>query len=1428
MAGFVDQELKGPVDQSEEKTLGPSAIADQAQGLAIEGVDPFDAIDFPEMPVYDFKEKGFNTLPQMVDQGYQEDFSLERLQEYVDNSTQKQQVVLETQTYNPEQTYLIDGVEYTQSDMRYATNVQIAEQLFRDRINQIDDDTGVVGKVTDWVDRYVLRQIPIGMIEDLTRRSERKGAELMQAAITMNPEEYKTYIETYIEELSQEGFFKSENLFALYDGFNEATNAGYDKWATLNQVLAVADIGAIAAGGLKLSKAILRADSTIGRIAAIEGQEAAADAAESIIKQTAGTEAEVAAKAGPAIFDEGSAVVRPQSAKTVEIAEENALWGRIRELDSKGSFGRIVTPEKLKGVVDEVASAYAKRVSNITNNIEIVEDIAGNPLARIDFGKVKDGKPYKTESAATKVAKNSGIEEAYAAPVDPSDPKKGFTVRVDARIDTTGLADEFDPNDVQYGYIKDTFTRFFGSNASQDADYLNALANMGEAGLTAVKNISRDFDKALQSIPFESKQAITRVYKELRDGVDADVKDGYTTEEFKQKFKENHSLGKLPTKKDIEAYNSLVSFEDAGWLMRANEKLTKYVKNDYWALEAPNGNRLVGTKIKQLDEEVKVLNYASGRVETYDKIDLPIWRLDLPTEDGIEYVANPSKVSILDHSDVMGFNSGGRRVNPQANYFVSTAGDTPKAFLTSFSEKQAKQAVDDINVLRDALGGRNIDTVKSTKHLDELVQKHNDWNTNLESWDDFVAFIKERGIDLGQKISYKERGGQVIDETKNSLFHGDTWDQYVKTQLRRYNQPLMEYGGKESYNVDPVNAIMKEFANAATHYTHRSYTYTSSAAWVKKAASKGSGVRLSDDYAKNDYLNQVRHAEITGNSATARKLRQQRSIIMRRLKMKGPVQQAMENFGQEAREFIFNTSGVKLNTLDPSASLMTLGFQSAFGFFNISQFVMQGLHSATIAAISPQGFKGAAMAIPLRMAFEAPPAARKLWIKRAAGAFGESEQTMRELLEYLETSGRGIIDNDIIELGTGPSWGLSGWAGESMLPSAVRKPLGRATMAGKKLLDYGLTPFKAGERLSRFTAINTAFLEFKKKFPSVSPLSDEGRRWITNREQTLSFNMTAASRPLFQEGLMKLPTQWLSYSFRSLESIVVGRGLTKAERARLALVLGPMYGATGMGMGQVADYLTEAFGVDRPEFFVGLKYGIPDWLISELTPFDTALGARLAPITAFTDIWKKVVGGEATPLALALGPSGEITGGALTTVFGALQEVWQGNTVSLSNDVVEILRQPSGLDNISKAIGIMNNGLYRSKTGVVYPEEMKPVDALQALFGFSPLEVNEFYYRRNKAYTDDKNYRSFRKQMLKDFDRAIRTSNEDPDKSSALLREISTKIALSGLSESQKAEIRGSLRMSDNTQIYQLVKDLYERDKQATGKVVEQILRGNN
>jgi hypothetical protein len=311
---------------------------------------------------------------------------------------------------------------------------------------------------------------------------------------------------------------------------------------------------------------------------------------------------------------------------------------------------------------------------------------------------------------------------------------------------------------------------------------------------------------------------------------------------------------------------------------------------------------------------------------------------------------------------------------------------------------------------------------------------------------------------------------------------------------------------------------------------------------------------------------------------------------------------------------------------------------------------------------------------------------------------------------------------------------------------------------------------------------------------------------------------------------MKVPTQWLSYTLRSMESVFVGRNFTAAERARLFTVaLAPMYGLTGFGLANAADYIAEKVGIaPDSNLYIGLKYGMLDALVAELSPVEISLGQRLAPVGAITDTYKKIF--EDKTITALGGPSGEITGGVLAAASDAIWSLIHGQTATLTEDALKVLRQPSGLDNVAKAIGIWNNGVYRSKNGVALDSEMSVGDGIVALTGFTPLEVTENYSRLGQIYTSGKQFSDFRKEVNRDaeliFD-LMKGDTEDVDKALQLMKELHERISFSGFPSSQMASLRRAARTELETNWSKIQTNLIEQDRLFALQAARSILQGS-
>jgi hypothetical protein len=297
-----------------------------------------------------------------------------------------------------------------------------------------------------------------------------------------------------------------------------------------------------------------------------------------------------------------------------------------------------------------------------------------------------------------------------------------------------------------------------------------------------------------------------------------------------------------------------------------------------------------------------------------------------------------------------------------------------------------------------------------------------------------------------------------------------------------------------------------------------------------------------------------------------------------------------------------------------------------------------------------------------------------------------------------------------------------------------------------------------------------------------------------------------------------------------MESVVVGRNFTVGERARLFAALVPMFGLTGFGLQNSADYVAEKMGLEPGgALYITLKYGLIDGLLASL-PMDAEIGVgtRLAPIGAIFDTYKNISEGKF--LEVVGGPSGQITGGLWNAFANTASSLFYGHSSTLTEDVIQILRTPSGVDNVAKAVGIFNNGIYRSKTGTMLEYEMSVGDGITALLGFTPLEVVENYARMDSLFTSEKKFSTFRKEVNRDaafIFQLMEGDANDIDKALTLMTELHERISFSGFSQSQMQSLRRSTRTALEGNWSKIQANLIEQDKIYGLQAVQNILKGS-
>jgi len=1426
------------------------------------------------------------------------------LQEAAD-LTAKQREFTENPEFITEQAFSQGNLEWDNLQTRLAVNYQIAQEVaLKVRSEAGEEGASWFNYGADFVDRYLFRQFPIGMVEDFTARDQRKGREILTKAATLSPKEFRTWIEDYGVELLKEGFLGNKNLFAAMQFQSQVENMGFDPMARTTQALALLDLPGVLTAA-KIAKVTarlgssLKSSTAIGRVTAMAGDEAGKAAAEATLRRSADPET-LGIMSDPAIdlAAEGTPV-RPGNSKFLAKFQENEIVQQINHLWKSGTFGRVVSKEKIDEVARSIVEDYQSKTNNILQGgIGLKDEGLGVFVTTFRLGKPKDGTPfppiqtrevreaerivtiledgsevkakdvledfdettgvgtglegvteinYKPTPSVNKLAEKIG-PNAKVVPFDSSDLSKGFVVEVTERIDTLGLPDAIGVElSIAGDIVRNTVGKIFnnslmGSAALRDAERLSVLAQMGQAGQGAVKQIVEPYEKAIKALDSKADYTLRAVYSKLRDGPDSHLRVRYTDEEFKREYKELHPNKVEATEKELDAYHALATVEEADYVLKATKELQRYIARKYTrSVEVDPDIFIPAKQVTRADlKPDDIVKTVQGKIYgTMEEIaehlpdDVPIWKLDKPLETGERFIIEPISARLIEPTDVIGYNPGGTRTNPLAKYFVVIGGGGRriKSLLSAFSHTDATTAYNQLKTIRNAIA-------RGARDIDDIIKNNSDWAGGLDSraaFDEFIyneGWVKNIGDTFEGDIAIKGRNDKIIEgELDNpDIWSGADINDYTQNDMRRQDRVLLDFGGGRAYNADPVSAVFAQFGNSVFTYSNRAYTQNAMVGWVKAAQEDKIGKTWfkQEGISKTDYETLFRTAEITGNDPFTRRMREMRNITLRRLNMQDEASDAMDRLGGQVAEYVFDKTKLKLNLGDPTNLLLKVGFQSAFGFMNLSQFVMQGLHATTIIAISPRhGLNAAAMVFAQRGLLGAvkDPKAYKEGVARLAKYHGLTEETAEELLEYVRTSGRAIVAGDAAEAGTGHGRGISRWRGQDLSYNTLKGKTQELTDALGKGLEIGMYPFNAGERLSRLTAINTAFLEFKQQFPRISALSDTGREWITRREQALTFNMTTVDRAKVQSSLMKVPTQWLSYSLRSAEAVFVGRNLTKMERFRLFSILGPMYGLAGFGFQNSADYIGEKLGWEPgSSAYIGLKYGFLDAMSHAMAGPEgaIALGQRLAPIGAFVDTYKKIFE-EETYSALG-GPSGEITIGIVGAFFDAFDNLRNGHTVAMTEDLVKVLRQPSALNNYAKAIGIFNNGQYRSKSGIAVGPEMGTSQAIIAAAGFNPLQVQEFYNAKTKLFNSQREFSAFRKEVNTDAENAFRLIDAGDPRGLELLNEIHAKIATSGFSFRDQMSLRRSASSRLESEWIRIQQKLLRQDRIYLLRALEKTL----
>jgi hypothetical protein len=595
--------------------------------------------------------------------------------------------------------------------------------------------------------------------------------------------------------------------------------------------------------------------------------------------------------------------------------------------------------------------------------------------------------------------------------------------------------------------------------------------------------------------------------------------------------------------------------------------------------------------------------------------------------------------------------------------------------------------------------------------------------------DDPIVFIKEGRATIddyhwGKKYTNFEDNIRSTYNLWNNIdkkFAGER-DDIIKTIKERPDGALEHVPAK---NIDPFTTLNRATTNIMRNRLLSDYKISAVEQWV---AQYGHLLSVDPQHLKANpvhYLHNPVWDSRASDQALLASAKASRSAILNLLgsdtetgkafeSLKGSVlNEIYKKLGQEASEVV--SEGKLWQSRDPLKTARAVAFHTKLGLFAWPQFFTQISTMAHMTAIAPtHAVPGMASGSLMRwLSLNANPETVEHYAK-IAEKFGMKREWFKESYDEMVRTGLFNVE------------GEHAWKNDMFDPKVVETK-------GQKILDWGTTPFREGERLARLASWNAAYREWRVANPDAQ-LTNSVRNQLLNRMDTMMVNMTRASNASWQNGVMSIPTQFMGYQIRLMEQMLGGR-LTPPEKARVFAMYSTLYGvpvAAGGTVGvNVYEHIREKAieaGYNGDNLATrALMEGAIDVMWKVITGQDYNVSEKYGPGGInLREIFEK------NPLEIALGASGSILGDIANSTDPLTK--WVAGVFSPDNDktyplkgedFVDALRNISSANTAIKMVYALNTGKYITKNEVALSEVTPGVAIFSAITGMQPQEVTD-------------------------------------------------------------------------------------------------------
>ena len=1060
------------------------------------------------------------------------------------------------------------------------------------------------------------------------------------------------------------------------------------------------------------------------------------------------------------------------------------------------------------------------------------QNVAGGDWWTLDYSKAaKYGKVKSITVKAGDIGKytaqgHGGVDEVYFASGIPKDilakavpatkpAKGGYMVSKKSNIKTGVYSQGATPNDIiadlgLYNSL-DTdelgrgFFANFGSPLSQTDDTNNAVLKQGEfARAKAMEVVERDVERQLRIVGADGKDAVERVYTELRDGQFASMREAPTTAQFDDMFFQIN--GRRATEAELKLHQLKLEWNNTDWFLSADVHFKRAVERGIEILVPQDGIEVGAVKTtREANTGRQVWDVDSKAYVAIDTLnpDRQIYKLVEPMEfDGKlhDLVASATpKTRALKHTDVMGYNAGGSRMYAPNSTNFMVKQDTeykladgtmrqgnPRTLLVAKTEKEAAKAQSEINSvigelhrIADPKAFSKADdylSVIQTKYkdagLNELIARNSGWNTDVHGVKELVEWAAENNVDLRKMVQFVSDGQPLV---KGDDMIGDITFKDVaitpgplKMGDFRKDNVLMGYGGQKLPTIAPFEAISRSVMSSIAKQTEMAYETRAIMRLFKTALEKNLMPRDNIALVRNMSLRQkARNMVIDTGTDAGKKLELERKKILSRLEK----QRYFDSAYHKARESLANMlwdkgwkkASEKLDALsaDPVAGTRGIVFDAYLGLGAIDQFYVQGSQVINIVAMADKtiGVQAAALYPYFRKTLmNGHKAPTEAMARMSSGLLGVTPEQFIAMIDTFKRSGKGYVNASVADLGE-----------DSAGKVFARKAREKLRIA-----------YTEGELAARITAHIAASMEYIKKFgPAADLNAQHATRWVTHQSDVLTNGMTSTSRhPIEQLPMM----QFMSYSMRMAEwymsGLLGGKGvLDGKKKLKLFTFQLGMYGSAAIpGGGYLLDKYNREYGVELNEAdFYQLRHGLIDNLIRYATGVETELGRRLAWGEGLFDTIGNLQ--EKSLPATLLGPVGTLGTTVLDSVNKLVFNLRVGGTSMIAEDALDVFRSIKSVNMAANAWTAFRWGIIRSRKGDLLADDLPTGEAIAIALGVPLHKVNELWREAEFAKKDVEWYRSKAKmisQLYQDWHFERETNGPGTKKEREIISAIET------------------------------------------------------